>query len=131
MFDPFYESGSLGRVLYVKDLQGLNRSDCLLLEQELKLAVSRMTQTWDEMGRDWDTADAELLKKISIKLKVCEKFLKRVSQVREHDLLKVDEYHLVFLRQRLANQLGPMAADKMMNETRQDALRQIGKEANS
>ena len=112
-------------------MQGLNRSDCLLLEQELKLAVSRMTQTWDEMSEDWDTADDELLKKISIKLKVCEKFLKRVSQVREHDLLKVDEYHLVFLRQRLANQLGPMAADKMMNETRQDAFRQIGKEANS
>tara|TARA_R110001592_G_scaffold6276_3_gene33759 strand:+ start:8805 stop:9200 length:396 start_codon:yes stop_codon:yes gene_type:complete len=131
MFDPFYESDSLGRILYVKDLQGLNRSDCLLLEQELKLAIARMTQTWDEMSRDWDTADAELLKKISIKLKVCEKFLKRVSQVREHDLLKVDEYHLVFLRQRLANQLGAMAADKMMNETRQDALRQIGKEANS
>ena len=131
MFDPFYESDSLGRILYVKDLQGLNRSDCLLLEQELKLAVSRMTQTWDEMSRDWDTADAELLKKISIKLKVCGKFLKRVSQVREHDLLKADEYQLVFLRQRLANELDPMAADKMMNETRQDALRQIGKEANS
>jgi len=128
MFDPFYESASLGRVLYVKDLQGLNRSDCLLLEQELNLAIARMTQT---MERDWDTADSDLLKKISIKLKVCEKFLKRVSQVREHDLLKIDEYHLVFLRQRLANHLGPMAADKMMNEARQDALRQIGKEAHS
>jgi len=128
MFDPFYESDSLGRVLYVKDLQGLNRSDCLLLEQELNLAIARMTQT---MERDWDTADSDLLKKISIKLKVCEKFLKRVSQVREHDLLKIDEYHLVFLRQRLANHLGPMAADKMMNEARQDALRQIGKEAHS
>jgi hypothetical protein len=128
MFDPFYESDSLGRVLYVKDLQGLNRSDCLLLEQELNLAIARMTQT---MERDWDTADSDLLKKISIKLKVCEKFLKRASQVREHDLLKIDEYHLVFLRQRLANHLGPMAADKMMNEARQDALRQIGKEAHS
>ena len=128
MFDPFYESASLGRVLYVKDLQGLNRSDCLLLEQELNLAIARMTQT---MERDWDTADSDLLKKISIKLKVCEKFLKRVYEVREHDLLKIDEYHLVFLRQRLANHLGPMAADKMMNEARQDALRQIGKEAHS
>ena len=126
MFDPFYESASLGRVLYVKDLQGLNRSDCLLLEQELNLAIARMTQT---MERDWDTADSDLLKKISIKLKVCEKFLKRVSQVREHDLLKIDEYHLVFLRQRLANHLGPMAADKMMNEARQDAFRQLNKES--
>jgi len=131
MFDPFYESDSLGRILYVKDLQGLNRSDCLLLEQELKLAVSRMTKTWDEMSENWDTADDELLKKISIKLKVCEKFLKRVSQVRSHDLLKVDQYHLVFLRQRLANQLGPLVADKMMTESRQDAMRQIGKESNS
>jgi len=131
MFDPFYESDSLGRILYVKDLQGLNRSDCLLLEQELKLAVSRMTKTWDEMSENWDTADDELLKKISIKLKVCEKFLKRVSQVRLHDLLKVDQYHLVFLRQRLANQLGPLVADKMMTESRQDAMRQIGKESNS
>jgi len=126
MFDPFYESASLGRVLYVKDLQGLNRSDCLLLEQELNLAIARMTQT---MERDWDTADSDLLKKISIKLKVCEKFLKRVYEVREHDLLKIDEYHLVFLRQRLANHLGPMAADKMMNEARQDAFRQLNKES--
>lgn len=126
MFDPFYESDSLGRVLYVKDLQSLNRSDCLLLERELNLAIERMTQT---MERDWDTADSDLLKKISIKLKVCEKFLKRTSEVREHDLLKIDEYHLVFLRQRLANQLGPMAADKMMNEARQDAFRQINKES--
>jgi hypothetical protein len=97
-----------------------------LLEQELNLAIARMTQT---MERDWDTAESGLLKKISIKLKVCEKFLKRVSQVREHDLLKVDEYHLVFLRQRLANHLGPMAADKMMNEARQDAFRQLNKES--
>ena len=126
MFDPFYESNSLGRVLYVKDLQGLNRSDCLLLEQELKLAISRMTQT---LERDWDTADSVLLEKISLKVKVCEKFLKRASEVREHDLLKIDEYHLVFLRQRLANQLGPMAADKIMNEARQDAFRQINKES--
>jgi len=126
MFDPFYESDSLGRVLYVKDLKDLNRSDCLLLEQELNLAIARMTQT---MERDWDTADSDLLKKISIKLKVCEKFLKRTVEVRQHDLLRVDEYHLVFLRQRLANHLGPMAADKMMNEARQDAFRQLNKES--
>ena len=126
MFDPFYESERLGRVLYVKDLKDLNRSDCLLLEQELNLAIARMTQT---MERDWDTADSDLLKKISIKLKVCEKFLKRTVEVRQNDLLKVDEYHLVFLRQRLANQLGPMAADKMMNEARQDAFRQLNKES--
>jgi hypothetical protein len=129
MFDPFYESNSLGRVLYVKDLQGLNRSDCLLLEQELKLAISKMRRIWDEMSENWDTADDELLNKISLKLKVCDKFLKRTSEVREHDLLKIDEYHLVFLRQRLANQIGPMAADKLMNEARQDAFRQINKES--
>jgi hypothetical protein len=35
----------------------------------------------------------------------------------------------VFLRQRLANHLGPMAADKMMNEARQDAFRQLNKES--
>ena len=87
MFDPFYESNSLGRVLYVKDLQGLNRSDCLLLEQELKLAIARMTQT---MEREWDTDDDGLLNKVSLKLKICEKFLKRTSEVREHDLLNVD-----------------------------------------
>ena len=97
-----------------------------MLEQELNLAIARMTQT---MERDWDTADSDLLKKISIKLKVCEKFLKRVHEVRRHDLLKIDEYHLVFLRQRLANHLGPMAADKMMNEARQDAFRQLNKES--
>jgi hypothetical protein len=128
MFHPFYESRSLGQVFYLKDLQKLNRSDSLLLEQELKAAIEVMVKRAES---EWGTAEPEALKKLSVKLKITEKFLERISQVREHDLLKIDEYHLVFLRQRLANQLGPMAADKMMNEARQDALRQIGKEANS
>ena len=126
MFDPFYESDSLGRVLHLEDLKDLNRSDYLLLESELNLAIEKMKKT---KGIDWDDADTDLLSKINLKLRVCEKFLKRISQVREHDLLRIDEYHLVFLRQRLANHLGPMAADKMMNEARQDAFRQLNKES--
>jgi|TARA_B100001093_G_C26641218_1_gene933279 hypothetical protein len=128
MFDPFYESEYLGRVLYLEDLKDLNRSDYLLLESELNLAIEKMKKTKQV---DWDAADTDLLSKINLKLRVCEKFLKRISQVREHDLLRIDEYHLVFLRQRLANHLGPMAADKMMNEARQDAFRQLNKESNS
>jgi len=128
MFDPFYESEYLGRVLYLEDLKDLNRSDYLLLESELNLAIDKMKKTKQV---DWDAADTDLLSKINLKLRVCEKFLKRISQVREHDLLRIDEYHLVFLRQRLANHLGPMAADKMMNEARQDAFRQLNKESNS
>ena len=126
MFDPFYESDSLGRVLHLEDLKDLNRSDYLLLESELNLAIEKMKKT---KGIDWDDADTDLLSKINLKLRVCEKFLKRISQVKRHDLLRVDEYHLVFLRQRLANHLGPMAADKMMNEARQDAFRQLNKES--
>jgi len=128
MFDPFYESEYLGRVLHLEDLKDLNRSDYLLLESELNLAIDKMKKTKQV---DWDAADTDLLSKINLKLRVCEKFLKRISQVREHDLLRIDEYHLVFLRQRLANHLGPMAADKMMNEARQDAFRQLNKESNS
>jgi len=33
MFDPFYESEYLGRVLHLEDLKDLNRSDYLLLER--------------------------------------------------------------------------------------------------
>ena len=126
MFDPFYESEYLGRVLYLEDLKDLNRRDYSLLESELNLAIEKMKKT---KGIDWDDADTDLLSKINLKLRVCEKFLKRISQVKQHDLLRVDEYHLVFLRQRLANHLGPMAADKMMNEARQDAFRQLNKES--
>ena len=126
MFDPFYESEYLGRVLYLEDLKDLNRSDYSLLESELNLAIGKMKKI---KGIDCDDADTDLLSKINLKLRVCEKFLKRISQVKQHDLLRVDEYHLVFLRQRLANHLGPMAADKMMNEARQDAFRQLNKES--
>ena len=128
MFHPFYESRILGQALYLEDLRKLNQKDALLLEQELKHAIETMAEREES---EWETAEPEALKKLSVKLKITEKFLERISQVREHDLLKIDEYHLVFLRQRLANQLGPLAADKIMNEARQDALRQIGKEANS
>jgi len=128
MFHPYYESRSLGQVFYLKNLKELNRSDSLLLERELATAIDKMRE---RMHEERDTADSETLNKLSVKLNITEQFFNRLSEIRKNDLSKIDQYHLVFLRQRLANQLGPLVADKMMTESRQDAMRQIGKESNS
>ena len=128
MFHPFYESRSLGQVFYLKDLKELSRSDSLLLERELSTAIDKMRE---RMHEERDIADSETLNKLSIKLNITEQFFNRLSEIRKNDLSKIDQYHLVFLRQRLANHLGPLIADKMMNESRQQALREIAKEANS
>ena len=128
MFHPFYESRSLGQALYLEDLRKLNRKDALLLEQELKQAIETMAKREES---EWDTAEPEALKKLSVKRKITEQFLQELCKVKASDSFKIDQYHLIFLRQRLANQLGPLATDKVMNESRQDALRQISKEANS
>ena len=128
MFHPFYESRILGQALYLEDLRKLNQKDALLLEQELKHAIETMAEREES---EWETAEPESLKKLSVKRKITEQFLQELCKVKASDSFKIDQYHLIFLRQRLANQLGPMAADKMMTESRQDALRQIGEESKS
>lgn len=122
----FYESKFLGKVLYMKDIQDLNRRDLNTLDKELSSAVYKMNK---QMHDERDTTDTDWLHKLSVKLKICEQFLTRVRDVRDNDLSKIEAYHLLFFRQAVSNVLGPLQADELFQEARQEACRQLNKES--
>ena len=128
MRNIFYDSESLGKAVYIADIQSLTRNDLNVLECELVLATSNMrTKMHDER----DTTELDWLHKLSVKLKICEQFITRIKQVKESDLSKVEAYHLSYFRQAVSTLIGPLQADKLYEKARQDALFQVGKESNS
>ena len=128
MRNVFYDSESLGKAVYIADIQSLSRNDLNILECELVVATSNMrTKMHDER----DTTELDWLHKLSVKLKVCEQFMTRIKQVKENDLSKVEAYHLSYFRQAVSTLIGPLQADKLYEKARQDALFQIGKESKS
>ena len=124
----FYDSRSLGRAIYLADVQELGRNDLNILESELNTAIENM-QT--KMHEERDTTELDWLHKLSVKLKICEQFITRVKQVKENDLSKVEAYQLSYFRQAVSNLIGPLQADQLYEKAKQDALRQLAKEANS
>lgn len=128
MRNVFYDSESLGKAIYIADIQSLTRNDLNVLERELNVAISNMrTKMHDER----DTTELDWLHKLSVKLKICEQFMTRIKQVKENDLSKVETYHLSYFRQAVSALIGPLQADQIYEKARQDALFQIGKESNS
>ena len=128
MRNIFYDSESLGKAVYIADIQSLTRNDLNVLECELVIATSNMrTKMHDER----DTTELDWLHKLSVKLKICEQFMTRIKQVKESDLSKVEAYHLSYFRQAVSTLIGPLQADKLYEKARQDALFQVGKESNS
>tara|TARA_R100000005_G_C4931765_1_gene160408 strand:+ start:226 stop:612 length:387 start_codon:yes stop_codon:yes gene_type:complete len=128
MRNIFYDSESLGKAVYIADIQSLTRNDLNILECELVVATSNMrTKMHDER----DTTELDWLHKLSVKLKICEQFMTRIKQVKENDLSKVESYHLSYFRQAVSMLIGPLQTDQLYQKARQDALFQIGKESNS
>ena len=128
MRNVFYDSDSLGKSVYISDVQSLTRNDLNVLERELNLAISNMRV---KMHEERDTTELDWLHKLSVKLKICEQFMTRIKQVKENDLSKVDAYHLSYFRQAVSTLIGPLQTDQLYEKARQDALFQIGKESNS
>ena len=128
MRNIIYESKSLGRAIYLADVQALSRNDLNILECELNVAVENMTA---KMHEERDTTELDWLHKLSVKLKICEQFIARVKQVKQNDLSKIEAYHLSFFRQAVSTLIGPLQADQLYEKARQDALFQIGQEASS
>ena len=128
MRNVFYDSDSLGKAVYIADIQSLTRNDLNVLERELNVAISNMrTKMHDER----DTTELDWLHKLSVKLKICEQFMTRIKQVKQNDLSKVESYHLSYFRQAVSTLIGPLQTDQLYEKARQDALFQIGKESNS
>ena len=128
MRNVFYDSDSLGKSIYIADVQSLTRNDLNVLERELNLAISNMRV---KMHEERDTTELDWLHKLSVKLKICEQFMTRIKQVKESDLTKVESYHLSYFRQAVSTLIGPLQTDQLYEKARQDALFQIGKESNS
>ena len=128
MRNVFYDSDSLGKAVYIADVQSLTRNDLNVLERELNLAISNMRT---KMHEERDTTELDWLHKLSVKLKICEQFMTRIKQVKENDLSKVESYHLSYFRQAVSTLIGPLQTDQLYEKARQDALFQIGKESNS
>ncbi len=128
MRNVFYDSDSLGKSVYISDVQSLTRNDLNVLERELNLAISNMRV---KMHEERDTTELDWLHKLSVKLKICEQFMTRIKQVKENHLSKVDAYHLSYFRQAVSTLIGPLQTDQLYEKARQDALFQIGKESNS
>ena len=128
MRNVFYDSESLGKAVYIADIQSLTRNDLNVLERELNLAISNMRT---KMHEERDTTELDWLHKLSVKLKICEQFMTRIKQVKENDLTKVESYHLSYFRQAVSTLIGPLQTDQLYEKARQDALFQIGKESNS
>ena len=128
MRNVFYDSDSLGKSVYIADIQSLTRNDLNVLERELNVAISNMRT---KMHEERDTTELDWLHKLSVKLKICEQFMTRVKQVKENDLSKVEAYHLSYFRQAVSTLIGPLQTDQLYEKARQDALFQIGKESNS
>tara|TARA_A100001391_G_scaffold89730_1_gene59250 strand:+ start:1370 stop:1756 length:387 start_codon:yes stop_codon:yes gene_type:complete len=128
MRNIFYDSDSLGKAVYIADVQSLTRNDLNVLERELNLAISNMRV---KMHEERDTTELDWLHKLSVKLKICEQFMTRIKQVKENDLTKVESYHLSYFRQAVSTLIGPLQTDQLYEKARQDALFQIGKESNS
>ena len=128
MRNVFYDSDSLGKSIYIADVQSLTRSDVNVLERELNLAISNMRV---KMHEERDTTELDWLHKLSVKLKICEQFITRIKQVKENDLSKVESYHFSYFRQAVSTLIGPLQTDQLYEKARQDALFQIGKESNS
>ena len=128
MRNVFYDSDSLGKAVYIADIQSLTRNDLKVLERELNVAISNMRA---KMHEERDTTELDWLHKLSVKLKICEQFMTRIKQVKENDLSKVEAYHLSYFRQAVSTLIGPLQTDQLYEKARQDALFQIGKESNS
>ena len=128
MRQVFYDSRSLGKAIYLAEVQELGRSDLNILESELDTAVDNMKS---KMHEERDTTELNWLHKLSVKLKICEQFITRIRQVKDSDLSKIEIYHLSYFRQAVSTLLGPLQADQLYERARQDALRQIQTEQNS
>ena len=110
MRNVFYDSDSLGKSVYISDVQSLTRNDLNVLERELNLAISNMRV---KMHEERDTTELDWLHKLSVKLKICEQFMTRIKQVKENDLTKVESYHLSYFRQAVSTLIGPLQTDQL------------------
>ena len=128
MANFYYRSEHLDRVMYLTDIESLSSSDLHVLQMELQEAIDDIK---GQMYQQRDTAEFDKIHSMSLKINVCQKFLSRVKHVQVNGSSMVNSYHLAYFRQAVSTLIGPLQADQLYEKAKQDALRQLAKEANS
>ena len=125
MANFYYQSESLGKVMYLADIEVLSPSDLQVLEEELSSAIEDIkTQMYEQR----DTAEFDKIHAMSLKVQICKKFMTRVKQVQQDESSKMRSYHLSYFRQAVSSLIGPLQADQLYETAKQNALRQLAKE---
>ena len=106
----------------------MSSRDTASLRAELKVAISSMQE---KMHEERDVAESDWLYGISLKIKICEQFLERIDELSNLDSSKLNHYHLLYLRQEIANELGPLKAQQLFDRSRVGAVNQLRKESAS
>ena len=81
------------------------------------------------MHEERDVAESDWLYGISLKIKICEQFLERIDELASLDSSKLNHYHLLYLRQEISNELGPLKAQQLFDKSRVGAVAQLRKES--
>ena len=125
MANFYYQSESLGKVMYLADIEALSPSDLQVLEEELSSAIEDIKA---QMYEQRDTAEFDKIHAMSLKVQICKKFMTRVKQVQQDESSKMRSYHLSYFRQAVSSLIGPLQADQLYEAAKQNALRQLAKE---
>ena len=128
MANFYYQSESLGKVMYLADIEALSTSDLQVLEEELSSAIEDIKA---QMYAQRDTAEFDKIHAMSLKVQICKRFMTRLKQVQQDESSKMKAYHLSYFRQAVSTLIGPLQADQLYEKAKQDALRQLAKESNS
>ena len=125
---PFFNSSYLNRTVYLSEIDDMSSRDVASLRAELKVAISSMQE---KMHEERDVAESDWLYGISLKIKICEQFLERIDELASLDSSKLNHYHLLYLRQEISNELGPLKAQQLFDKSRVGAVAQLRKESAS
>ena len=124
----FFNSNDLDRTVYLREVDDMSARDISCLKAELKVAVFTMQEKKREQK---DTAETDWLHGITLKIKICEQFLDRINELSNIDSSKLNHYHLLYLRQEVSNELGPLKAQQLFDKSRVGAVAQLRKESAS
>ncbi len=122
---PFFNSSYLDRTVYLPEIDDMSGKDVASLRAELKVAISSMQE---KMHEERDVGESDWLYGISLKIKICEQFLERI-ELTNLDSSKLNHYHLLYLRQEISNELGPLKAQQLFDKSRLGAVDQLRKES--
>lgn len=128
MNSAFFDSKYLERKVYFSEVEELSDKELTSLRAELRIAVTTMEAKVQEGG---ECAEPDWLYGVKLKINICKQFLERIDELLDLDSSKLNHYHLLYLRQEIANHLGAAKARQLFDDARAGALSQLRLESNS